>query len=230
MPTAPDFVINATPIGESHTPFGPAATIVADGRALVVWVVPKGEQGFVAADIMGRWPNPDGSFVGDDFVINSTTQSYQFRPAVTAMTDGKVFVAWESGYGADGDGTAVRGIVLDPDATTPPSDFLMNTAVPPDETLIGPGNRAEVDLTGLSDGPVGRACRTGVWLRSGIPFTAAMTRAKPSACGYLTAQALPWARRSWSVRPVLIRSSPPPMLWNWPMAASLSAIPALKSA
>lgn len=159
MPAAIDFAISSSQIGESYSPFGPSIAILADGRALVVWVVAGADPdteytGFGAAEIRGRWLNADGSFVGEDFAVNTTTESFQYRPTATATADGRVFVAWESGDGADGDGTGVRGIVLDPDAMGPATDFILNSVRAPVDLSIGPGNQGQIDVTGLSDGRV----------------------------------------------------------------------------
>ena len=157
MPAATDFAINSSAIGDSYTPFGPSVAILADGRALVVWVVTGGEPdteytGFGEAEIRGRWINADGSFAGEDFVVNTTPESFQYRPVATATADGRVFVAWESGDGADGDGTGLRGIVLDPDASAPATDFILNSIRTPIDLPFGPGNQSDVDVIGLSDG------------------------------------------------------------------------------
>lgn len=153
MSTFEDFAIGTTPVGSTYTPFGPGVTVLPDGRGFAVWTV-FGPDGYIDSEIRGVWLNADGTPAGDDFRVNTTIDGFQWRPTVTALPDGRVFVSWESGDGADGDGTGLRGIVLDADAPGSTTDFLVNSVREPVDLPIGPGNQSQVALTTLSDGRV----------------------------------------------------------------------------
>jgi len=68
-------------------------TGLSDGRFVVAWVsnVIDGP-----TDILGRLFNADGSPVGDEFVINSTTDGLQVEPSIAALPGGGFVVAYDS--------------------------------------------------------------------------------------------------------------------------------------
>ena len=123
-PTA-DFTVNSDPLGTNYSPFASTIAVLPDGTALVAWVRQTG-QWSTESEIYARWVRPAGTVVGVDFLVNSTTSEFQWRPVATVTAEGKVFLAWESGDGGDGDGVGLRGVVLDPMDQTSGSDFLVN--------------------------------------------------------------------------------------------------------
>ena len=85
--------------------------------------------------------------------VNSTTGGDQTEPVITALADGRVFVAWTDASGTEGvggGGTAVRGRVFDVDpagALVPAGgDFLVNTYTA--------GDQSEPAIATTSDGLV----------------------------------------------------------------------------
>ncbi len=153
MAMTADFAINSGPLGTSYSPFASTIAVLPDGTALVAWVRQVG-QWSTEAEIYARWIGPDGTPVGADFLVNTTTTEFQWRPVAAVTAEGKVFLAWESGDGGDGDGMGLRGVVLDPLDQTPVSDFLINPVAVGSGIYAGQCNQSQVSLSALSDGRV----------------------------------------------------------------------------
>ena len=148
-----DFSINSDPLGTSYSPFASTIAVLPDGTTLVAWVRQVG-QWSDETEIYSRWIGPDGTPVGADFLVNTTTTEFQSRPVATVTAQGKVFLAWESGDGGDGDGVGLRGVVLDPLDQTPGSDFLINPVAAGSGIFAGQCNQSQVSLDTLSNGRV----------------------------------------------------------------------------
>jgi Ca2+-binding RTX toxin-like protein len=148
-----DLRINSDPLGTSYSPFASTIAVLPDGTALVAWVRQVG-QWSNETETYSRWIGPDGKPVGADFLVNTTTTEFQSRPVATATAQGKVFLAWESGDGGDGDGVGLRGVVLDPLDQTPGSDFLINPVAFGSGIFAGQCNQFQVSLNALNDGRV----------------------------------------------------------------------------
>lgn len=122
-----DFVVNTT---TNNDQTGPSITTLADGRIFVAYRSFDDAGGDGAANTLrGRLFNADGTASGNDFIINSTGAGSQLEPSVSAMPDGRIFVAWESSdaTGTDASGKSIRATILDPsDLSSPPPDFLVN--------------------------------------------------------------------------------------------------------
>jgi Ca2+-binding RTX toxin-like protein len=151
-----DFVVNSTPLGTYYSPFGPAIATLPDGTALIAWVTYNRDPSDILAstdtEIRARWLRADGSPAGEDFIVNSTREEFQWQPAATVTADGKVFLAWDSGDGGDGDGVGVRGVLLDPLALEAGPDFQINPTSLGEGIYNGQENQQEVSLTALADG------------------------------------------------------------------------------
>jgi hypothetical protein len=137
-----DFVVNSTvTVLQSSS----SITALADGRFVVTWE--SGDSGDGSGTcIRGRIFEADGSAVGDDFIVNTTTVNNQWVPSVTALADGRFVVTWLSFDSADGD---IRGRVYNadgsPDLTVNAgNDFRVNT-----ETA---GYQNAPSVTALADG------------------------------------------------------------------------------
>ena len=72
----------------------PSVTDLSDGGWLVTWVS-DGQDGSSWGIYAQRYA-PDGSTIGNEFQVNTYTDSYQREPSVTALTDGGWLVAWQS--------------------------------------------------------------------------------------------------------------------------------------
>ncbi|HEU0033277.1 MAG TPA: hypothetical protein VFQ53_21740 [Kofleriaceae bacterium] len=123
-----DFVINSTIAGDQREP---AIAHGSDGRYLVVWT---DAPAVGSSEIRGRLLGADGTRIGSDFVVNSTTQGEQLEPTVTATPSGYV-VAWTDLGGSldDPEGKAVRARRLDPSGQPLADDVLVNATKPGDQ-------------------------------------------------------------------------------------------------
>jgi Ca2+-binding RTX toxin-like protein len=122
-----EFVVNTT---KTNDQFEPAATALDDGRFVVAWRDESqtgGDQSSSA--VRAQIFNPDGSKSGAQFLVNTTTFSGQWEPAVTTLADGRFVVAWTdaSVTGDDTSALAVRGQVFNPDGSKSGSEFLVNS-------------------------------------------------------------------------------------------------------
>ena len=74
------------------------------------------------SDIYGRVFFSNGTALGSEFIINQNTTNNQQYPAVTGLTNGNVFVAWQDDL-ANSD---IYGRVFFPNGTALGSDFIIN--------------------------------------------------------------------------------------------------------
>ncbi len=78
-----------------------------DGRFLFVWN--SNDTGNY--DTRGRIMNSDGTFSGNDFLINTTVTGEQTLPKLKQLVDGRIMVTWQTNEGSAID---IRSAVLDP--------------------------------------------------------------------------------------------------------------------
>jgi len=84
----------------------------------------------------------DTVFLGEEFLVNTTTARSQYKPGVTALTDGRMVAVWQdSSNVSDYD---IRGQILFPDGTPDGAEFLVNAVVE--------GGQSNPGVAGLSDG------------------------------------------------------------------------------
>ena len=119
-----------------------AATVLPDGRTVVVWHTfnNDGGAGGISA-IRGRILNADGTPAGVEFLVNTTTVGDQVSPSVEALSNGQFVVSWQSMENGDG-GTVTAdscirarvfnsdGVAASYDGTgsgTSTNDFVVNT-------------------------------------------------------------------------------------------------------
>jgi Ca2+-binding RTX toxin-like protein len=83
---------------------------------------------------------------GREFLVNTTTGSFQFEPTITALADGRFVVAWAdtSSTSADPSDFAVRAQVFDADGSKSGAEFLVNS------TTVG--SQFAPTITALADG------------------------------------------------------------------------------
>ena len=121
---------------------GPGATI---GNPVAASL---GASGFVAAwqestDILFHRYDLAGNPLGVVQVANVTTNLSQFKPAITALTNGNFVISWEDSA-ADGSGNGVFARVFDSNGTAVTGDFRIST--------VTTGNQQDVALAALSGG------------------------------------------------------------------------------
>ncbi len=122
-----EFVVNTTTLSSQ---FDPTITALADGRFVVAWT----DQSATGVDTDG-WAvkaqvfNADGSTSGAEFLVNSTTTSFQYEPTITGLANGRFVLAWrdDSTTGGDTSLSAIRAQVFNADGSTFGAEFLANT-------------------------------------------------------------------------------------------------------
>ena len=101
----------------------PVVTELTDGDYVIVWQ--NGDNNDWG--VYGQRYNADGTASGTQFLINSTTNSSQQHPEVTALADGGFVVAWQSNN-QDGSGWGIYGQRFDADGFTVGDEFMVNTS------------------------------------------------------------------------------------------------------
>jgi Ca2+-binding RTX toxin-like protein len=123
-----EFVVNST---TAESQVGSAVAVLSNGNFVVAWN-DHSESGadMSSAAIRARLFTSAGVPLAQDFVVNTTTESYQQAPQVTALTGGRFVVTWTdaSQVGADLSGTAVRAQIFNQDGSRAGTEFVVNTA------------------------------------------------------------------------------------------------------
>ncbi|MDA8635039.1 flagellin [Rhodobacteraceae bacterium] len=114
---------------------------LADGGFIAVWQS-YGQDGSENS-IHGQRFDSSGSRVGSEFLINTTTASYQRSPSVTVLNNGGFVVAWQS-YNQDGDQEGVFAQQFDNSFNQVGSEIQINTYTN--------GNQDSVNIVALNSG------------------------------------------------------------------------------
>ncbi len=133
LPAGNDFVVNATTANNQYTP---SVTALRDGRFVVTWESNDASGGDTSGYcIRTRLYNADGSAAGNDFVVNSTTVDTQDSSSVTALSDGRFVVTWESddASGSDTSGACIRARLYNADGSAAGNDFVVNSTTADDQ-------------------------------------------------------------------------------------------------
>jgi ELWxxDGT repeat protein len=133
---------------------GPKITALNNGGFVVTWT----DGSFSGADL-SSWAvnaqvfNANGSKSGAEFLVNTTTQNFQYNPEITALSNGHFVVVWTDGSttGGDTSGSAVRAQVFNADGSKSGAEFLVNTTTAGDQSGPG-GNPGTLAIAGLADG------------------------------------------------------------------------------
>jgi Ca2+-binding RTX toxin-like protein len=114
-PVGEEIVVNTRTIGDQTNA---RVTALSDGRIMVSWLSDSEDGGTYA--IRGRLFNPDGSPVGDDFVINTTLGVGETAPSIDALSNGHFVVIWQAWDGTS-NSYDIRGVILqaEPDNQAP---------------------------------------------------------------------------------------------------------------
>src|SRR5687768_16836121 len=81
---------------------------------------------------------------GQDFIVNTTTAQGQYSPAITALTDGRFVVTWESYEGPILSQGHIRGRLYDANGTPAGNDFRIDAT--------DDGDQQGAAVTALADG------------------------------------------------------------------------------
>ncbi len=108
----------------------PAAAFDPSGAFVVTWTS-NGSPGNDTSGqgLIARRFASDGSPVGGDFQVNSSTLGTQYRPAVARDSDGDFIVVWtsDSSTGDDNSGGSVQGQRFDSSGAAAGAEFQVNT-------------------------------------------------------------------------------------------------------
>ena len=115
--------------------------VLESGRIVVTWQDDSGLNGDTNRAVMARIFNANGTPLGDEFLVNTTTAGVQGDPAVTARADGTFFIAWT------GDGTGAELFDDDGDRIGPEQGFF---DTPPSLYELDNGNFLAIDGSTLT--------------------------------------------------------------------------------
>lgn len=119
---------------------GPVIAPRADGGFFLSWSFR--DENKDSYDVRGRAFGPDGTPLGDDFYLNSTTLGLQMGPSAAAFGGDQIVVVWTHSLS---DGTVdVRGRLFGSDGTPAGDDFAV--------TSVTEGYQAGATVTSLEDG------------------------------------------------------------------------------
>ncbi|MCA1539953.1 VCBS repeat-containing protein [Bradyrhizobium sp. NBAIM32] len=143
-PAGSEFLVNTT---TASNQVEPVVTALAEGRFVVAWMDVSETGGDTSSwAVRAQVFNADGAPSGSEFLVNTTTASFQYLPTITALTDGRFVVAWtdDSRTGGDTSGLAVRAQILNADGAPSGSELLVNSTTA--------GNQSDPTITALADG------------------------------------------------------------------------------
>ena len=121
QPLGGEFQANVTTLGYQQNP---AVAYLSGGGFVVVW---DGKGVGDVSGVFGRRYDSNGTALGSEFLINTTTASQQQNPAVAALPDGSFLVAWDSAGDSDGSATGIFAQRFDASGAHLGGEFLVNT-------------------------------------------------------------------------------------------------------
>lgn len=137
-----DFLLNSV---VSNTQNLPDITALPDGGFVAAWSSIDGIDDTSRTGIRARLFDADGMAVGDDFLVNTTTDEIQANVSIASLADGGFVLTWDStDRGDDADGRGIRARVYDSAGNADGDDFLVNTTTASNQFLS--------QVTGLADG------------------------------------------------------------------------------
>lgn len=150
-----DFVVVSTTEGNASLT-NQAVTALEGGRFVVTWTSYDSESADTDGGtiIRARVFEADGDAVGDDFVVNASTDGFQNTASILALDDGGFLVLWQSSDGGDagyvgafeGSTFLVRGQIFDADGAPVGDELVLNDVVD--------GQQYQVRATQLADGKI----------------------------------------------------------------------------
>src|SRR5262245_39090880 len=128
--SGPEFVVNTEYLSEQ---VDPKIAALADGRFVVTWtdpyIYPYETSDDTSIAVKAQIFNADGTPVGTEFLVNTTTANTQDNAENVGLSDGRFVVVWEdtSVSGGDTSSYAVRGQLFNADGNELGGEFLVNT-------------------------------------------------------------------------------------------------------
>jgi len=116
----------------SNSQFEPQVSSLSSGGFVVTWYDWSELLGDNAANcIAAQIFDATGAKVGNELLVNTQTQGYQFVPTVTGLSSGGFVVTWEDSSGVFGDDVVnnpgIAGQMFDASGTKVGPEFLVNT-------------------------------------------------------------------------------------------------------
>lgn len=124
-----------------------AITALTGGRFVASWTY-GGEVGLDQSDfgIHAQIFNADGSKIGVEFLVNTTTEQTQIQPTIAALSGGRFIISWSDASGTPPDDplTNIRAQIFNTDGTKAGSEILVNTMLA--------GEQRQPEIAVLADG------------------------------------------------------------------------------
>jgi len=121
QPLGGEFQANVTTLGYQQNP---TVAYLSGGNFVVVW---DGKGTGDVSGVFGRMYDSNGTALGSEFLINTTTAYQQQNPAVAALPDGGFLAAWDSAGDSDGSATGIFAQRFDASGAHVGGEFLVNT-------------------------------------------------------------------------------------------------------
>jgi len=128
--SGPEFIVNTEYLLEQTDP---KIATLADGRFVVTWrdnyVYPYETGDDPSISVKGQIFNADGTPVGTEFLVNTTTLNTQENAEVVGLSDGRFVVVWQDYSATGGDHLSydVRGQVFNADGSKAGDEIFVNT-------------------------------------------------------------------------------------------------------
>ncbi|MDQ3478382.1 MAG: hypothetical protein M3438_04400, partial [Pseudomonadota bacterium] len=127
-----DFWVHSTTVNDQ---IDPTITSLTSGGFVVTWTDASASNGDTDSyGIVARIFNASGEPIGPEFLVNTTTYSYQSEPTITSLNSGGFVVCWTDGSGVAGEppggtsGTGIKAQVFNSSGNKVGSEFLVNTS------------------------------------------------------------------------------------------------------
>jgi hypothetical protein len=160
-PQGNDFIVETT---NAEDQFSPAVAALNDGHFVVTWTstdTGDGDDFCVRARIFDA---DDPSAAAADFIVNTTTASFQRNSSVTTLANGNFLITYESLEGPIGQEFSIRARLFDSSGTAIGNDFLVNQIVV--------GIKETPKISALGDGFIVTWLNAGEDLTSPVRFRA----------------------------------------------------------
>ncbi len=131
-----EFRVNTTTDLEQRVP---KVSALANGDFVIAWEDQSGEGGDTSgSSVKAQMYHADGTKIGGEFLVNTTTQGTQDGVALTALSNGGFVATWQdaSGLGGDASGLSIKAQVFDAGGHKVGGEFLVNTITPTDQSLV----------------------------------------------------------------------------------------------
>ncbi len=124
-PVVAEFLVNTEFTAEQRDP---QVTALADGRFVITWETTDATQDGNSLAVKARLFDADGTPSANEFLVNSEAFSTQSDPTITALSDGRFVVTWETFDGAqDTSSAAIKARLFNADGTPVADEFLVNS-------------------------------------------------------------------------------------------------------